>query len=230
MDPNDAAIIAAWAGVVVAFIAAVAAFIALIPAKRAADAAKDQTELQRQIAQESAAPTVWADIRPFLAGLSTELVIGNSGHTVATHVRVEVNPPLPVRSNDGDSNLSEVQLSSLAPGRELRFFLFASNEWDSIMPGGGSAHRITIKANGPYGVLAPVEFTLDLAEYRETIVTTDGAIRDIVRAIDRLDKSVNHGTLKVNASVQKEVQVVIARGKHGQARKRPSRYGSTWNR
>ena len=63
-------------------------------ALRAAHAAEEQTKIQLRI--DAAQPYVWVDIRSDDAqGTRLNLVMGNSGPTVAEKVRVKVSPPLP---------------------------------------------------------------------------------------------------------------------------------------
>lgn len=114
----------------VAIIAALFAGVALYfngrttrAARRAAHAAEEQTKIQRQLGIDAAQPYVWVDIRPDDAmGTLLNLVIGNSGPTVATNVRVNVDPPLPAidqfkdRVGAAEQRLAD-GLQSLAPGR-----------------------------------------------------------------------------------------------------------------
>ena len=88
---------------VVAIVAALTALGALYlswrsttAAARAAQAAEEQTEIQRQLRIDAAQPYVWVDIRPDdSTGTLLNLVVGNSGPTVATSIHIEVEPRLP---------------------------------------------------------------------------------------------------------------------------------------
>lgn len=65
-------------------------------ALRAAHAAEEQTKIQRQLRIDAAQPYVWVDIRSDDAqGTRLNLVMGNSGPTVAEKARVKVSPALP---------------------------------------------------------------------------------------------------------------------------------------
>jgi hypothetical protein len=87
----------------IAIFAAVIALVALYfnrqstqAAVRAVDAVEEQTDIQRQLRIDAAQPYVWVDIRADEAqGTRLNLVIGNSGPTVATKVRVKADPALP---------------------------------------------------------------------------------------------------------------------------------------
>lgn len=94
-------------------------------AGRAASAAEEQTKIQRQLRIDAAEPYVWVDVRPDSeTGTLLNLVIGNSGPTVATNVRITVDPPLPTidqlagRAEAAQGRLAD-GISSFAPGRLL---------------------------------------------------------------------------------------------------------------
>ena len=64
-------------------------------AERAAAAAEQQTEIQMQLRKDAAQPYVWIDVRPDdMSDVLLNLVIGNSGPTVAQNVRATIDPPL----------------------------------------------------------------------------------------------------------------------------------------
>jgi 3-methyladenine DNA glycosylase Mpg len=94
-------------------------------ATRAAHAAEEQTKIQRQLRLDAAQPYVWADIRPDDgSGTLLNVVVGNSGPTVAEKVRVKVDPPLPAinqlqeRVKIARTILAD-GIESLPPGRTL---------------------------------------------------------------------------------------------------------------
>jgi hypothetical protein len=117
-----------WIAIAAALIAAAALYfngLATRAALRAAKAADEQTEIQRQLRIDAAQPYVWVDVRPDdSTGTLLNLVVGNSGPTVATNVRVQIDPPLPsiaqleLQVSAAHSRLGE-GLASLAPGRTL---------------------------------------------------------------------------------------------------------------
>ena len=82
---------------------------------RAADAVEKQTQVQEQIRIDAAQPYVWADVRPDdEIGQQLLLAVGNSGPTVATNVRVKVDPPLPTIDDPGGR--ASAALARLADG------------------------------------------------------------------------------------------------------------------
>lgn len=93
-----------WIAVFAALIALAALYFnwrSTKEASRAASAAEEQTKIQRQLRIDAAHPHVWADIRQDDAiGTLLNLVVGNSGPTVAEKVRVKVDPALPAVGPD----------------------------------------------------------------------------------------------------------------------------------
>jgi hypothetical protein len=94
-------------------------------AARAAHAAEEQTGIQRQLRIDAAQPYVWVDMRPDESqGMMLDLVVGNSGPTVAEKVRVEVDPQLPSTAElreraEAAQRLLSDGIESLPPSRTL---------------------------------------------------------------------------------------------------------------
>lgn len=180
---------------VIAAVAAVAAAVATAVSGRfvwqQVDEMRRQTDLQQGIAEGSSSPYVWGDIRlQSRNGWNLEFVLGNSGSTVATDVRVVIDPPLPTdherpyieamhqRLRDG--------LSSLTPGRTLHWTLGPSP--DLVNRTGSLAHRVRISCEGPYGAVPINEYTIDMADFRESVARHDGTLVDVAREIAALTK------------------------------------------
>jgi hypothetical protein len=162
-------------------------------ARRAADTAEEQTRIQRQLRIDAAQPYVWADMRPDDASrIIFNLVVGNSGPTVATDVHVKIDPPLPAieqLKDDADSaqELLASGISSLPPGRTFTWAL--GQGFNLLNEQGRQAHTFTITAKGPFGEVPPLTYVLDLAERRgqqaqpgDTYLLTK-AIRELANAI-----------------------------------------------
>lgn len=189
------AAMASWAAVGVAL-------IAIRPARRSAKASEEQTDIQRELARQSAQPYVWADIQPDRQqGTQIHLIVGNSGPTVARNVRVTIDPPLPFHS-DGTSYTEVAQrrlqdgILSLAPGRILSWRIGLSrellkNENDTTV------YKVCVNADGPYGPMAPNQTEIRLTDWRESDAP-DGSLHYIgkeigklVRAVENMPKSRN---------------------------------------
>ena len=153
---------------------------------------KRQTDLQQEIAVASSAPYIWADVRlQSTNGWNLEFVVGNSGATVATNVRVAVDPPLP-STEDERSFLDAMHqrlgegLSSLAPGRSLHWTLGGSA--DLVNRGGSLAHRVRIDCDGPHGPIPTSEYIIDMNDFRVSAARHTGSLVDVAKSIDKLAK------------------------------------------
>jgi hypothetical protein len=158
-------------------------------ADRAADAAEEQTKIQRQLRQDAAQPYVWADIRIDEGqGVLLALVVGNSGPTVATNVKVTIDPPFPhikelQRAAAAQERLAQ-GLKSLPPGRTLHFWL---GQGFNLLDGAGpKVHRITITADGPFGTVPAVTYDLDLSEFEGQSGIAKGSLHLLTKAVERL--------------------------------------------
>lgn len=181
-----------WIAVIAAVAAVGAAVATAVSGRFVQDQVREmkrQTDLQQAIAEGSSSPYVWADIRlQSRNGWNLEFVIGNSGPTVATSVRITIEPPLPTEQEGAHidamrKRLSE-GLSSLAPGRSLHWTLGPSA--DLVNRSGSLAHRICIACDGPYGPVAVSEYTIDMADFRESVAHHDGRLVDVAREIAKL--------------------------------------------
>jgi hypothetical protein len=140
-------------------------------AVRAARAAEEQTELQRQIRIDAAQPYVWADLQPDDAqGSLVRLVVGNSGPTIATNVRVEIDPPLQAipgmeERAEAATRALATGFRSLGPGRVHAWSLGMA--WDLIRTD-GPVHTFTVYADGPFGPVPPLSYVVDLSQWQQT--------------------------------------------------------------
>ncbi|MDT3440979.1 hypothetical protein [Pseudofrankia sp. BMG5.37] len=173
--------------------AAIAAFslyfghLATRAATRAARAAEEQTEIQRQLRIDAAQPYVWVDVRPDeTVGTLLNLIVGNSGPTVALNVTVAVDPPLASIDQMRDrAHAAQVRLaegiSSLAPGRSLTWPL--GQGFNLIPESGREAFTFTVKADGPFGTIPEVSYTVDLSDFRGVMHRPTGSLHEITQAI-----------------------------------------------
>lgn len=192
MDPNTiAAAVAAFGAIA----AAIAAFVALRPAQRAAQAAEDQTEVQRELMHQAAQPYVWADIQPDnQQGTMLQLVLGNSGPTIARNIRAVIDPPIPESANySGASAAAQLRLRegilSLAPGRTIRWSLGRISDLVEDKDD-KTVYRIRVTAEGPYGAIDPVDIEIRLSDWRESRDAPDGSLHHIRKEIEKLTKAV----------------------------------------
>ena len=199
MNDHEIAFMAAIA----AAVAAVAAIAALYynhrsahAADRAAGAAEEQSAIQRQLRIDAAQPYVWVDVRPDeITGVILNLLIGNSGPTVATNVRVTIDPPLRAIAQLHDRAQTAQKLladgiKSLPPGRTHVWPL--GQGFNILADTGSQVHTVTIEAEGPFGTLSPETYTLDLSNWRGVMHRPAGSLHQIAVAIDKLADDTNH--------------------------------------
>jgi hypothetical protein len=174
---------------------AVIAFAALFFTGRSAKAAKDQTAIQRQLREDAAQPYVWADLRPDepQAGLLL-FIVGNSGPTVATNVRIRFDlPPTDQHQNHEAGGVFDrlaIQgISSLPPGRTMAWSLGSVQAALSPTVGSGSRHAVTITCDGPFGSLPALSYFIDLEDLRYTRAVGSGSMRHIADSINALAKA-----------------------------------------
>ncbi len=182
---------------IAAAVAALAAIAALYynyksarAAERAAGAAEEQSQIQRQLRIDAAQPYVWVDVRPDeVTSVILNLVIGNSGPTVATNVRVMIDPPLPAIEQLRDRAQTAQELladgiKSLPPGRTL---VWPLGQGFNILAGDGPhVHIFMIEAEGPFGSLPSQAYPLDLSDWRGAMHRPAGSLHEVARAIEKL--------------------------------------------
>ena len=193
MNDHDIAFLAAGAATVAAIAALALLYYSLRSARaaeRAAKAAEEQTAIQDQLRKDAAQPYVWVDVRPDeVTSVLLNLVIGNSGPTVATNVRVSIDPPLPAIDQLKDraqtaQDLLAHGIKSLPPGRTL---VWPLGQGFSILRGSGpQVHTFTIEADGPFGPVPPQSYPLDLSDWNGAMHRPAGSLDQVATAIKNL--------------------------------------------
>jgi hypothetical protein len=176
-----------WAAIG-AVVAAVAAVVALFLTGIAARAARDQTKIQRQLREDAAQPYVWADVRQGDEdGIMLVLVVGNSGPTIATEVKVKIDPPFRAHQQLQEAVRAQQRLAegirSLPPGRMMRWDLGPGFD---LVPEDEQLHSITITANGPFGPVPDLSYDVDLSEYDGQPARARGSLHGVTEAIKTL--------------------------------------------
>jgi hypothetical protein len=173
--------------------AAAIALAALIFTGIAAWAAVQQTRIQERLRKAAAAPYVWADVRldQEESGVMLALIVGNSGPTVATNVKVLISPSLPNIEQLGGAVEAQRRLAegipSLPPGRTLYWDLGPA--FTLLANDGSQVHEISITAGGPDGPIPLLSYRLDLADYRGQKARRVGNLNQVSQAIDNLRRS-----------------------------------------
>lgn len=189
MDPNTtAAVVSACA----ALAAAGAAFVALPFTVRAANSARNQTDLQREVAEQAHQPYVWADVRLDAAqGSLINFVVGNSGPTIATDVVITVDPALPIDMPDPELSEQAFQrlrdgIKTLGPGRVLEWTLGMGHQL--LSDDGPQPYTITVDGYGPHGPLQTLRYVVDLADFRESLDAPPGSLHQLTKAVNAIEK------------------------------------------
>jgi hypothetical protein len=170
--------------------------------KRSADAAErsagiaeqqtelqtQQTELQVQVRKDSAQPYVWVDVRPDdVTDVLLNLVVGNSGPTIAQNITATIDPPLVAIDQLKDrtetaQDLLARGISSLPPGRTL---VWPLGQGFNILAGDSpKRHTITVTAEGPFGPVPPLTYVLDLTDYIGHMHRPSGSIHLLTQAVE----------------------------------------------
>lgn len=139
-------------------------------ANRTAAAAHAQNKLQQQLRIDAMQPQVWVDLRPQEEQPAMlVLIVGNSGPSVARNVKVTVEPTLVAvdslreRLELGLRRLA-AGLPSLAPGRVLTWPV--GQTFNVITGADEQKFKFALTADGPYGPIDPIEYVIDLADWR----------------------------------------------------------------
>jgi hypothetical protein len=166
----------------------------MVHARRAANAAEEQTKIQRQLRIDAAQPYVWADIRPDDSqGVLLNVVVGNSGPTVAEKVRVKVDPPLPAidqlqeRVKIARTILAD-GIESLPPGRVLSWPLGQGfNLINDKIP---QSYNFTVTANGPFGAVPALTYIVDMGNWRESLNRPAGNLHQLTLAVKEVANAI----------------------------------------
>lgn len=167
-------------------------------ARRSADAAEAQVAGMRESNVAAAQPYVWADVRSADdQSMLLDLVVGNSGPTVAQNVRVEIDPPLPTVGAVADDLTRKAMermrngMRSLAPGKTLYWHLgYSATILETDQP---QIHRVTVDADGPFGPVPRLTYEVDLSDFRESNSRPSGTLHRLTRAVDGVAKELKEG-------------------------------------
>lgn len=157
--------------------------------------------------QDSTQPYVWADLRAREDGCGMmQFMVGNSGPTVATEVRIEFNPPLNHVVPEQwvpDAHLIEelfrAGAKSLPPGRVFAWDLGMASKYFKTEGELAPAHQIgvDITANGPHGPIPPVRYFISLADLKDQALRPSGLglveapLRDVEKRLREIGSTLN---------------------------------------
>ncbi|MDI2127953.1 hypothetical protein [Yinghuangia seranimata] len=167
-------------------VAIVAAPITLKLARRQTEAAEKQVQQAIQARRESLEPHVVVSFE--VIRKTFNVVVQNVGQSVARDVRIVFDPPLTSAKPSEGYVIAEVTMfkkgiPTLPPGQRLTAFLDTGpNRVNSTEP---MEYTATVACTGPFGVVTPEVYLLDLAVFGD-VTTLD--TRDIHDVADELKK------------------------------------------
>ncbi len=157
---------------------------------KVARSTEDQADIQRQIRIDAAQPFVFADIRPHHQhGSLLMFVVGNTGPTVATNVRISLHRPLPAGDTDRALRATraiENGISALTPGQTVAWTLGVPWQVLEQVPEGDASYRFAVTCDGPFGPVPPLEYTVDLDDIRHSHPYAVGTLHGVAEQIRSL--------------------------------------------
>jgi hypothetical protein len=188
--------VSAWIAVIAAVIALLSGWYTAKAAKAAegqSAEARRQTELQRQMYEDSLQPYVWADIAPDNAqGALLKLTVCNEGPTLATNIHVRFEPALTDVFDRGQvaavQESLESGIRSLAPKRRVQWVLGVGHQFFGQNP--TQSVRISITCDGPNGPCPLNTYLFDLNYIRYAHDYPDGSLHRVSERIKDLTTAV----------------------------------------
>jgi hypothetical protein len=111
------------------------------------------------------------------------VLLENRGPTVATNVRVSWTPDLPEQQEvtSGARDAPRL-LPSMPPGRSMSWTLGLGSKLldDDTLP---SEYVVTVDADGPFGALPQLKYTLSLSDMALQVAVPEGSLHQIEQAI-----------------------------------------------
>lgn len=171
MDHLEALDAGDWISLGTAVVAVIAAVISAWQAHIARSSGQRQLELAERVHREQNEPYVIVDIQPYMPGHTLMvLVIENIGTTVARNVRVSSDRPLETTWGEEPAEVLRQVLSRpismIPPGRRLTYLFDDHDRWETDLP---SVYVFTVRAEGPYGAVEPLEYTVDISTWAESL-------------------------------------------------------------
>jgi hypothetical protein len=176
-------------GAAVSILSLLVAGFALIYVRRSAKASREQTKQQKQAAKDAAQPMLWVDIRGDDGpGQALVLLLGNSGPSIARNVKVIFDPAPPATLEIKPIlEILKQGIASLAPGRTMQWALGAahnSSDWDAH-----EAYRVRIEAEGPFGLIEPLEYVISVDDLDSARAAPPGNLHAVAAELREMTKA-----------------------------------------
>jgi hypothetical protein len=169
---------------------AAAARDAATAAEDQARAVEEQTQPQRYLAKVAAEPNLWVDIcADEVTGAGLVLLVGNSGPSIARHVKVTFDPPVKVKHADVQPVLETLRegISAIAPGRTVQWNLGTARftvDWDAP-----NVYRVRIEADGPLGAIEPLEYVISVDDLALSNPAATGNLLGVTTQLQDISRS-----------------------------------------
>jgi hypothetical protein len=176
-------------GAVVSILSLLVAGFSLIYVRRSANASRERTTQQQQAARDSAQPMLWADIRGDDGqGQRLVLLLGNSGPSIARNVKVIFDPAPPSRVDIKPIlEILKQGIASVPPGRTMKWALGEVRDigdWHSH-----NAYRVRIEAEGPFGLIEPLEYVISIDDLHGSPAEPPGNLHEVTAELREMTKA-----------------------------------------
>jgi hypothetical protein len=176
-------------GAAVSILSLMVAGFSLIYVRRSAKASREQTKQQMQAAKDAAQPMLWVDVRGDDGqGQALVLLLGNSGPSVARNVKV-IFDPAPPATVDIKPVLQILKegIASVPPGRTMQWALGAAP--DAVDSDAHKACRVRIEAEGPVGLIEPLEYVISVDDVHDSRAAPPGNLHAVAVELHEMTKA-----------------------------------------
>ena len=176
-------------GAAVSILSLLVAGFSLIYVRRSAKASREQARQQKQAAKDAAQPMLWVDIRGDDGqGQALALLLGNSGPSIARNVKVTFDPA-PPSTLDIKPILEILKqgIASLPPGRTMQWALGAVHNSDDR--DAHKAYRVRIEAEGPFGLVEPLEYVISVDDLDGSRAAPPGNLHAVAAELHEMTKA-----------------------------------------
>jgi hypothetical protein len=175
-------------GAAVSILSLMVAGFSLIYVRRSANASREQTKQQKQVAKDVAQPMLWVDIRGDDGQGQALVLLGNSGPSIARNVKVTFDPA-PQSTLDIKPILENLKqgIASVPPGRTMQWALGAPHnalDWDAHI-----AYRVRIEAAGPFGAIEPLEYVISVDDLHGSRAAPPGNLHAVAAELHEMTKA-----------------------------------------
>jgi len=187
----------------VSILSLLVAGFSLICVRRSAKASREQTKQQKQAAKDAAQPMLWVDVRGDDGqGQRPVLLLGNSGPSIARNVKVIFDPAPPSRVDMKPMlEILRQGIASVPPGRTMKWASGEAHDIGDWHP--HNAYRVRIKAEGPFGVIEPLEYLISVDDLQGSPAEPRGNLHEVAAELHEMTKATKElNEIMRNASLE----------------------------